>query len=398
MKILFVSRSIIEGILITNHATAKSINQENNLSPVYALAVHSRALWLLSGCESGAINLQTVRHEEGKTQHRLKQHTSAVSVLTLAQDEKSVLSGSWDKVVIDWDLNTGSAKRRFLGSTGQISSMEMRPFSSLPVPEIEDLPVQSTTMFSDSAAKQRTNGDEVNGKLFDSSATSNGEENGVTSPADSLFGGQDNDSLFGGGDDNNGEQLFGDGDELSRAIASGISAQNETDGTGEIGSIDAEDKDGTTMNGTTPPTTGEGFKMESTTNPISSETNGLPHAEDVEMRDADAELPVANGVLYQPLADSVFMTSSIDGSIRIWDRRRQEAVAKIIPKNTPPWCMGACWSPDGNYIFAGRRNGTVEEFSLHKGLRAAERTFRFPPGSGPVSAVRALPNGRHLIW
>lgn len=318
-------------------------------------------------------------------------------MLALAQDEKSALSGSWDKVVIDWDLNTGNAKRRFQGSTGQISSLEMRPLSSLAIPEITDIPVQSTTIFSDSAEKQRVNGDEINGKSFDSITDTNGEENGVTSPADSLFGGQDNDSLFGGGDDNNGEQLFGDDDDFSRAIASGISAQNETDAMGETETIDTAGKDESKLNGG-PPTIEKELKEESTTNAIKSENNSLPHAEDIEMTDAEVDLPATSSVTDQPIADSVFMTSSIDGSIRIWDRRIQEAIAKIIPKNVPPWCMGACWSPDGNYIYAGRRNGTVEEFSLHKGLREAERTFRFPPGSGSVSAVRALPNGRHLIW
>src|ERR1700733_10550166 len=71
------------------------------ISSVYCLAVHSEALWLLSGLEvypypeshyqSGGINLQTVRHEEGKVIHCLKKHTSAVSVLQLAQDEQSVI-------------------------------------------------------------------------------------------------------------------------------------------------------------------------------------------------------------------------------------------------------------------------------------------------------------------
>src|SRR5947199_9835828 len=76
------------------------------LSPVYSLAVHSQALWLLSGLESGGINLQSVRHDEGKRITCLRKHTSAVSVLTLSQDERSVLSGSWDKNIFDWDLKT----------------------------------------------------------------------------------------------------------------------------------------------------------------------------------------------------------------------------------------------------------------------------------------------------
>lgn len=86
------------------------------------------------------------------------------------------------------------------------------------------------------------------------------------------------------------------------------------------------------------------------------------------------------------------------GTIRVWDRRQLDPVARITPYNSPPWCMNACWSPDGNYIYAGRRNGTVEEYSLHKGLRNAERTFKFPQGSGPVTALKAMPNGRHLVW
>jgi transcriptional activator SPT8 len=49
--------------------------------------------------KSGGINLQTVRHEEGKVLHVLKKHTSAVSVLCLTNDEQSLLSGSWDRQV-----------------------------------------------------------------------------------------------------------------------------------------------------------------------------------------------------------------------------------------------------------------------------------------------------------
>ena len=49
--------------------------------------------------QSGGINLQTVRHDEGKVLHCLKKHTSAVSVLQLGHDEQFVLSGGWDRQV-----------------------------------------------------------------------------------------------------------------------------------------------------------------------------------------------------------------------------------------------------------------------------------------------------------
>jgi len=37
----------------------------------------------------------------------------------------------------------------------------------------------------------------------------------------------------------------------------------------------------------------------------------------------------------------VFMTSSIDGAISLWDRRQDGIIARLAPgpKGTPPWCM-----------------------------------------------------------
>ena len=131
------------------------------------------------------------------------------------------------------------------------------------------------------------------------------------------------------------------------------------------------------------------------TNPLSA---SLPHAEDMELDTGAGKLDTEPDASQPPSDGSVFLAASMDGNMRIWDKRKATPIAKILPKSGPPWCMGACWSPDGNFIYAGRRNGTVEEYSLHKGLHSSERTFRFPNGSGPVSAVRAMPNGRHLVW
>ena len=80
----------------------------------------------------------------------------------------------------------------------------------------------------------------------------------------------------------------------------------------------------------------------------------------------------------------------------------QSPIATIVPQGgTPPWCTGACWSPDGNFIYAGRRNCSVDEYSIHNlGSKRSEanRNFKFQAGSGPVYAVRAMPNKRHLVW
>ena len=379
-------------------------------SPVYSLAVHHQSLWLLSGTETGGINLQSVRHNEGHRIHTLKGHKSAVSVLTLSADEQSVLSGSWDKTINDWDLNTGKVKRNFETSGSQISAIEQRPMSSLPVPQdTETVPLSNGTFSSNNAARPRQNGT-TNGIEPTAAKAEPTNEDAPGSPDDSLFGdGGDKDSLFGDGADNNPSAALGgmggddDDDEFSRAIANGIQAA-EDDNNGDMDMMDmggpVQAPDTTTQTDTQPaadeaakaPTPPATLQTEASNASNAPLTNGLPHSDHVvAAKDSKPELP--------PSSESTFLSSSIDGTLSIWDRRQPSPVARLLPpRGTPPWCMNACWSPDGNYIYAGRRNGTVDEYSLHKGLSEPERTFKFPGVSGSVSAVRAMPNGRTLIW
>lgn len=381
-----------------------------SLSPVYSLAVHREALWLLSGLESGGINLQAIRHDEGKLIHCLRKHTSAVSVLDLARDEKSVLSGSWDKTVIEWDLDTGSIKRTFGGSGSQISALEMRPLSDLPVPRVlGEVSYSSSTFFANNLDKPRHNGVLIDGP-GDSDRLGNGSigrstVDDVVSPADSLFGGNDGDSLFGDNDEGDGGAPSGgnfvgeDDDEFSRAIATGIREQDNEEASGDVHMADTDNQMMVpSSNGTTDhkPLSSSDLIGNQEAVPSSMVSN-LSYAEDIPHESGES-LSLPSAVDSISVADSVFLAASINGSIRVWDKRQPTAIAKITPQNVPPWCMAACWSPDGNFIYAGRRNGTVEEFSLHKGLRGAERSFKLPNGSGPVSAVRAMPNGRHLVW
>lgn len=376
----FVDSVVKAGVLMSywdnEEPVAKNTGEEPSLSPVYSLAVHSQALWMLSGLESGAINLYSVRHDEGKRIAALQKHKSAVSVLTLAQDEKSVLSGSWDKNVFDWDLNTGQVKRSFEASGGQISAIEVRPASSLPVPEESGEPIQT----NGNGTFSSNNGDKPNGITNgNTNGTTTGEEENHESPADSLFG-EDHASLFGENDGvgaPSGGNFGDEDDEFSRAIEMGLDTQEPPDSNGD------------TIMSNSAPSAPESAPAPAVQPPSAPEPEVNPSTTTIVASTQDA---VAT-------SDSTFLAASINGTLRVWDRRAPNPIAKIPTRTgVPPWCMAACWSPDGNYIYAGRRNGTVEEFSLHKGLRDAERTFKFPQGSGAVSSLRAMPNGRHLIW
>jgi len=403
----FVDSVVKAGVLMTYWENMDA----NSLSPVYSLACQSEGLWLLSGLESGAIRLQTLRHDEGREIVQLRQHTSAVSSLILTSDEQSLLSGSWDKRVIDWDLNTGQARRAFGGSAGQISTVQIRPESSLPVPQDTVEAMLTSGTYSSNYEASGTDKFNFMDTTQDAGDAGAAENPQAGSPADSLFGGAD--SLFGdadGGAADGGEPsagVFGvdEDDEFGRAMATGVLADQDAPGEddAEMPQLEsaqqpsaqpADDNASVNAESKEPNHVQPNSDMPTESTPA---VNRLPQAEDLE---SSSQGPDLSQTMQQEGSgsDTTFLAASIDGTIRIWDRRQPNPVARISPRNVPPWCMNACWSPDGNYIYAGRRNGTVEEFSLHKGLREAERTFKFPQGSGPVTALKAMPNGRHLIW
>lgn len=139
--------------------------------------------------------------------------------------------------------------------------------------------------------------------------------------------------------------------------------------------------------------------------------------------------PVLDSTTYATFSPDLLMTAHVDGQVILWDRRVQtpgKGVGRMwMSEKTPPWCMSvrclrssglgssllsisllfqACWSADGNQIYAGRRNGAVEIYDVRQTGRAASgtpkilKTLRNPLSSGVVSCVVAFPDGRHLAW
>lgn len=373
------------------------------LSPIYSLAVERQGLWLMSGDESGVIKLSTVRHSEGAVITTLRKHTSAVSVLVLAPDERSVLSGGWDKAIHDWDLDTGVPKRTYANAGGQISSIEARPMSTLPIPRSTGAPLTSTRTFSSNNAEKTKSSGLMIGN--DKETLSTNDHPAADGADASPFG--DMDSLF--GDDDAGTMNPGglgdeEDDEFSRAIASAPQAPQAGDEENPLDiSIDQEPITEALIDPVSKTTTTSEIEptpddtvLEASMDVIMPEAPIVanPISDDIILPpviESDTDVP-------EPSSETTFLDSSFAGTLRVWDRRMPNPLATITPRmGTPPWCMSAVWSPDGNYIYAGRRNNCVEEYSLHKGLRDPTRTLRLPGSSKAVSCLKAMPNGRHLI-
>ncbi|KAL2916141.1 3-dehydroquinate dehydratase (3-dehydroquinase) [Polyrhizophydium stewartii] len=97
------------------------------VSPVYSMDVHSEGVWCLTGVDGGGVNLWTVRHDEGTCAHVFDAHTNTVSVIRIGGSEHTFLTGSWDKTVKLWSLDTGRMLNEFRGPSSQITSAAFQP-------------------------------------------------------------------------------------------------------------------------------------------------------------------------------------------------------------------------------------------------------------------------------
>ncbi|ODV94595.1 hypothetical protein PACTADRAFT_3481 [Pachysolen tannophilus NRRL Y-2460] len=335
------SRKTIENENNYKNQQVSLTHYEPKLSPVYTLAVQKESLWLLSGLSSGGIALQSVRHSEGSIRHYFQhgnapnQHNDAVSVVKLNQDENKFISGSWDRKILEWDLNNGSVVNEYKGATGQISNLEYRPATGIAI--------------DPSIYENIEEEDNDNSEAAEAQANDNKNDDDL----DSLFGSDDD-------EENNKEKDKQNDKEKEKSLDDDV----ET----------AKNEDLSTMKQELKQQQNESFPINTT------------------VRDGN-----------------IFLSSSMDGAVNVWDARLPSSSNNVLriptPRNTPPWCMSSCWSIDGDYIYAGRRNSSVEEFSIKmpfsnvNGVResVASKTMKFPQVSGPVSIVKPMLNNHHIL-
>jgi len=246
--------------------------------------------------------------------------------------------------------------REFSGSAGQISSVAFRPYTQdVGWEDISREVIKNGVGDPSGTPAPMTNG--IAPSLHD-------KPDAPGSPAESIrsFG-----SLF--GDDDMGDEMS----EMNQAIVNGF----------DEGSASREQQ---------PP---DDRSVPNSSNSITTNSNTVAAAAPSPPPSAQPPPPHPPG---STTDQNTILAAGMDGTLRLWDRRMPLPIAVSQPsRNVPPWCMSSVWSTDGNFVYAGRRNGCVEEYSVHKGLSIPTRTLKFPLGSGSVTAMTAMPNGRHLI-
>ncbi len=68
-------------------------------------------------------------YKTGKIKHRLNGHKKQVLCITIAPNNKTVITGSEDKTLIVWDMQTGKELHRLKGHIGRVSSVAIFPDS-----------------------------------------------------------------------------------------------------------------------------------------------------------------------------------------------------------------------------------------------------------------------------
>lgn len=226
----------------------------------------------------------------------------------------------------------------------------------------------------------------------------------------------DNDSLFGGGDD---EEPDAEGEE-------DVDAEGDDDDV-PLSQLKQESKgDGLALPGISasqPEANGKSSNESQTNGKQKPNSKSVLSSKPLPGSSFDSDLST--------FSNDVLLTSTLAGQVLLWDRRvrpsltgsgsgssnsSNPAQAKGVrslplPSKTPPWCQSASWSPKGDKIYVGRRNESVDEWDVrmlpdNTGASNQDggkepkllRSLKLPNGSGPVSSVATMPNGRHVLW
>ncbi|KAJ8700320.1 Transcription factor spt8 [Pleurotus ostreatus] len=335
------------------------MEEEPPLVPVYSLAMHSDALWALAGTDDVCVTSWPV-----DTAAAYLRYPS-----TMTKSRYSVPDGT-PRLWQQWDLNTGQIVRNFTAHNAQLSGIAVRPANAVYHEDGTPITIRRVSA-SEGALSQHPTQETLIGSEMDLSASSTAiasqsqpmavdssmDQTDAKSDAsfDPLF---DDDPLF---NEDATERVPRTQDAISRGQQLNVAANAEA-----------------------------------------TQAKPQPPRAAAAPKNAPPLLEQNSYISYSP---DMLMTVYIDGQIVLWDKRVHSpgtGVGRLwMSERTPPWCLSACWSADGNQIYAGRRNGSVDIWDVRQAGGSTSnprlmKTLRNPPSSGAVSSVVAFPDSRHI--
>lgn len=373
--------------------------------PVHSLAVQRDEMYCLAGSAEGVINLYSVRLDEGQCRACLgitgKAHkrNSPVSALALSEKDATLLSGAWDKQILQWDLNAGGqCVRGFIGHKNPISTILFRPSgdqSSLP--DMDWAVTQAAGSTSQAGASQ---GDQngyrdpvANPDLPQVPPVTEADIDGdaeAASPASY-------DPLF---DDDNSASRAASMSRINSPNSTAMEVTNTTDSTAPSGGLtfpglNIPSSTGLSLSSILALGDAKAAENARVPTPAKLPTVGVPNIPSFADRSQE-QLPPFPPPSTEPENTDIFLSCSEDGECLIWDRRIDTGnVRKLdLPKGCPPWSVSAKWSPTGNVVYVGRRNAQVSVYDLRT---TAVQSIHLPKSSGRVTALHAMQDNRHIL-
>ncbi len=102
---------------------AKTLSGHTN--SVWSVAISSNGRTLVSGSEDKTIKLWNL--ETGQLRHTLAGHADTVRSIALSADGQTLVTGSGDKTIKLWNLQTGKLRRTLEGHSGPVWSVALSP-------------------------------------------------------------------------------------------------------------------------------------------------------------------------------------------------------------------------------------------------------------------------------
>jgi WD40 repeat protein len=105
--------------------------QPSKATPTQAVAVTPDGRHAVSGSDDRTLRVWDL--ESGHTLRTLQGHESYVAAVVVTPDGRRAISGSWDHTLRVWDLESGKIVRTLQGHTGYVTAVAFTPDERYPV-------------------------------------------------------------------------------------------------------------------------------------------------------------------------------------------------------------------------------------------------------------------------